>query len=714
MAWVESLDLLLFRFCNQTLRNPVFDLWMPWLSWNSAFPVLVLVLAGLLLWQGGRRGRLFVLFVILAVAIGDGLVCNTLKQALGRVRPCNALADVHLLVGASSSGSLPSAHATNWFAATLVCLWFYRRWVALVLPIAALVSFSRIYNGVHYPGDVLLGAVIGAGTAAAVLGLGETLWQWAGRRAFPLWHARLPSLLHPDAPPEVSATPSDPALAETHWLRLGYVLIALLLGFRLWYVGSGTIELSEDEAYQWLWSKHLALSYYSKPPLIAYTQWLGTSLWGDTEFGVRFFSPVLAAGLALMLLRFFAREGQARVGFWLVPIATATPMLAVGATLMTIDPLSVFFWTAAMLSGWRAVRDDSTRHWLTTGMWMGLGLLSKYTGLVQFISWACFFLLWRPARAQLRRPGPWWALLLTGLCTLPVLVWNAQHGWITLTHLKERGDLDQAWHPTLRFLGEFLGSELGLLNPVFFVAAAWAAVAFWRRPPRDPLRIYLFSMGAPLFLFYLLFTLRARVLPNWIAPAVVPLFGLMALYWQDHLRAGRTCIRRALVAGLVLGGMAFVVLHDTNLIGKVAGSPLPPRIDPLHRVRGWKEMAALVGAARTRLLAEGKPVILIGGHYGVAGLLSFYVPEAKAAVPRDPIAFYVTADRPENQFFFWPGYAGRKGCNAIFVQTTREPRPPPPRLLREFASVTDLGVHTSLYRGRPFHAVQLFECRDLQ
>ena len=70
------------------------------------------------------------------------------------------------------------------------------------------------------------------------------------------------------------------------------------------YIGSGKIELSEDEAYQWLWSKHPALSYYSKPPLIAYTQFLGTHLWGDTEFGVRFFSPVIAAVLSLLVLRF--------------------------------------------------------------------------------------------------------------------------------------------------------------------------------------------------------------------------------------------------------------------------------------------------------------------------------------------------------------------------------------------------------------------------
>jgi len=92
---------------------------------------------------------------------------------------------------------------------------------------------------------------------------------------------------------EKPITGSQKAEREQRWLWLGYVLTALLLLFRLGYIASGVIELSNDEAYQWLWSKHLALSYYSKPPAIAFIQFAGTALWGDTELGVRFFSPKL-------------------------------------------------------------------------------------------------------------------------------------------------------------------------------------------------------------------------------------------------------------------------------------------------------------------------------------------------------------------------------------------------------------------------------------
>src|SRR5882672_4869006 len=118
-------------------------------------------------------------------------------------------------------------------------------------------------------------------------------------------------------PPGVSSTVAADKTSTRNsstvpWLPLGYLLIFALLVFRLAYIASGTIELSKDEAYQWLWSKHLALSYYSKPPGIALIQFAGTSLWGDTQFGVRFFSPVCAAILSLVMLRFMARVAGAR------------------------------------------------------------------------------------------------------------------------------------------------------------------------------------------------------------------------------------------------------------------------------------------------------------------------------------------------------------------------------------------------------------------
>jgi len=743
MQWLQSMDVDLFRTMNLNWANPFLDRIMPFFSGNDLFVPVVVLLGLMLIWKGGTRGRLCVLMLVLVVAIGDGFICNTLKHVVGRERPCIALPDARCLEGKSGSGSFPSAHAANWFSATLVALIYYRRSFWFMLPLAGLVGFSRIYIGVHYPGDVLGGAIIGAGYAAAIVWSLDAFWGKAGRRWFPLWWARMPCLMSPPARAAAEEEEEATGLSElprtkgiapagftsphvtldAHWVRLGYILIAVLLVARLAYIASGTIQLAEDEAYQWVWSKHLALSYYSKPPLIAYVQFLGTSLWGDTAFGVRFFSPFITAIISLALLRFFAREVNGRAAFFLLLILTATPLTAVGSILMTIDPLSVLFWTLAMLAGWRAVQDRGrTTDWLWVGVWMGLGFLSKYTELLQLLCWAVFFALWAPARKHLRGPGPYLALLVNAICALPVIAWNAQHGWITVTHVAQNAGAGEAWQPTLTHLGEFLGSEFGLLNPIFFVAAIWAAIAFWRRGRKNPKLVYFFSMGGPVFLVFLAHSIRSRVLPNWIAPSVVPLFCLMVAYWDARWRLGQdrwSGVRKvALGAGLIIGFTLVIVGHNTDVMRKVIGHYLPVRYDPLRRVREWDTTAEVVNDARRELLKAGKPVFIITDHYGLAGQISFYLPEARAAICNTPLVYFRSSEQPENQFYFWPGYQSRKGENAIYVRELNryklDPAPPPDRLASEFESVIQLGVSNVMYHGYLLRPLQLFECRGLR
>jgi membrane-associated phospholipid phosphatase len=769
------MDVGVFRFINGTLSNPFFDVVMPLASGNKFFFPALAIVGMLLLWKGGKRGWLCALMVALILWPGDSYICNTIKHAVGRPRPFVTLENVRQPMSRGKNrpprapmmeetqaashanrpnhNSMPSSHAANWFAATMICLVFYRRSWRFMLPLACLVSFSRIYNGVHYPSDVLAGAILGAGYAAAGLWAFESLWRWAGQKWFPVWWEKLPSLVN--VPPKAASDPELPEDADPprgmqhstideHWLRLGYVFIGISLLANLVYLGSNLIGLSEDEAYQWIWSKHLALSYYSKPPLIAYTQWLGTHLWGDTEFGVRFFSPIIGAILGFLLLRFFAREVNARAGFFLVLIVNATPLLALGSVLMTIDPLSVLFWTAAMIAGWRAIQPGAkTAPWLWTGLWLGLGFLSKYTELLQLVCWALFFILWKPAREHLRKPGPYLALLVNLLCTAPVLIWNQQHHWITVSHVATNAGADKPWHPSLNHLVDFatfIGVEGFLLNPIFFVATVWASIAFWRRARHDPRLIYLFSMGAPLFLIYMLFSFHSAIKPNWIAPSILPMLCVAVIYWDTRWRLGVRALKGWLIAGLAIGFAIVAFMHEPDLLQHIAGRPLPPKLDPSTRVRAYPAMGATVEDAREKLLAEGKPVFIIGGHYGTAGQLSFYIPEARTNVATDPLVYFQTSTSAKNQFYFWPGYKGnRTGQNAIYVRELAmpplikgwvvpwlkgapmenlereqpQPQPTPKFLLQEFDSVKDLGLFNIYYRGRVFHTIQLFECRDL-
>ena len=219
MHALQPLDTRLFLFVNRSLVNPFFDWLMPVLSGGGGAKTILIVLAvatGVaLLGFGNRRARLCMLLMILVMATNDSLVCNTLKHAVSRPRPFVTLpearlfghigkgyippeinaAGVDMAAKKGNHNSMPSAHAANWFAATMVLFLFYRKSLWFMLPMALAVSFSRLYNGVHYPSDVLAGALVGAGYAAAVAIALESAWQCFGKKWFPRWHAKVPSLV---------------------------------------------------------------------------------------------------------------------------------------------------------------------------------------------------------------------------------------------------------------------------------------------------------------------------------------------------------------------------------------------------------------------------------------------------------------------------------------------------------------------------------------
>ncbi len=761
MHWLLSLDIALFHFINGVLANPFFDWLMPILSGNGVpWLIAVVIAAPLVLLFGSPRLKICALLMILVVSLGDPLVIGTIKDAVSRPRPFVTLPDARLfgevgkgyvaplpdgsLPPRANVHSLPSAHSANWFAMATIAFLFYRRTAWFMFPLAAAVAFSRVYNGVHYPSDVTIGAILGAGYAVAFVVLIQMLWSFIGKRFFPAWHAQLPNLLKP----EHSTSNIQHPTSNAEWLRLGYLVIFLALIGRWIYLNAGVIGLSEDEAYQWLWSKHLALSYYSKPPGIALIQWAGTHLFGDTNFGVRFFSPVFAAILSVLVLRFMAREVGARTAFVLLLITFATPMLVAGSILMTIDPPLVLCWMWAVVAGWRAVQPDGkTRDWLVAGLALGLGFLCKYTAALQIVCWAIFFVLQPSARVHLKKAGPWLALGVFLICTLPVVIWNAQHGWITVFHVA--GDAGMTGPPehiplgaqlvkSVNYFLEFTAGEFGLLNPIFFVGALVAIVIAWNRRKEKPLWFFLLCLGAPLFLGYWLFSFHSRVQLNWIAAAVPPMFCLMVAVWNES----KIRVKPWLAAGVLIGIVASVFMHSSDLLGRLVGNKLPGDKDPthVHFVRGGRETALLVETERAKFDTNA---FILADHYGATGLYSFYSPPARAAAnARRPLVYCLDSDKPIDQFPYWDDYnyrQHRRGENALFVLHLapyklesgwlgkwlrhepvgfREIPPPqavPPWLAVEFESVTNLGVREiKLSDGRVFQRVQLFGCYHLK
>ncbi len=186
MDFLYGADVVLFTFLNGTLSNPVGDFLWPFITdWDRFLVIRILLVAvwlGLIV-RGGKRGRIAAVLVVLVVFCADQLSSSVIKPLVQRPRPCHvvdgapAVPEVHLLVHCGGGKSFPSSHAVNTFAVATLFAFFYHRWRWALFGWAAIVSFSRVAVGVHYPSDILGGALIGLGVGWCVLGV----WMVAGR-----------------------------------------------------------------------------------------------------------------------------------------------------------------------------------------------------------------------------------------------------------------------------------------------------------------------------------------------------------------------------------------------------------------------------------------------------------------------------------------------------------------------------------------------------
>lgn len=159
--FLYSVDLAVFNFINTTISNQIFDSFFPFITnvknWYIAYIIIWLIL----LINGGKIGKIASVGIILVIVASDQISSNLLKNLFERIRPCNALEDVNLLVNCSRSFSFPSSHAVNNFAVAFYFYKLYPKFKWLLFTIAFLAAFSRPYIGVHYPSDIVAGALIG-------------------------------------------------------------------------------------------------------------------------------------------------------------------------------------------------------------------------------------------------------------------------------------------------------------------------------------------------------------------------------------------------------------------------------------------------------------------------------------------------------------------------------------------------------------------------
>src|SRR3954463_2750196 len=264
---------------------------------------------------------------------------------------------------------------------------------------------------------------------------------------------------------------------EARLVRNAALMVTALVVLRL--VGAAWTPLTFDEAYYWMWSKHLAGGYYDHPPMVAFVIRAGTAIAGDTEFGVRLVSILLALPMSLAVYQTAGiLFGGRRVAATAAILLNITLMAAVGTLIVTPDsPLLVassfvLFFLAKVLESGRGA------WWLAVGVAVGAALLSKYSAL--FFGPA--ILIWLAAVPKLRRwlMSPW--LYLGGIVAFamfsPVILWNADHQWVSFIKQFGRARIEDF---TLLYIGELLPTQIAFATPLVFILGAMGLYALLRR-----------------------------------------------------------------------------------------------------------------------------------------------------------------------------------------------------------------------------------------
>ena len=418
--------------------------------------------------------------------------------------------------------------------------------------------------------------------------------------------------------PSLSATRSAmpaPAVGWTVPERRAYFAwavgsIAAITVVRVLWLAVQSADLYPDEAQYWFWAQYPALGYYSKPPLVAWVIALTTALFGDSEFAVRLAAPLLHASAALLVYGTAARLYDRRVGFWAAIGYASLPGVSLSAFIISTDAVLLPCWAAALYAFIRAREPGGQRWWLAVGVVGGLGLLAKYAMMYWLLSAFGYVLLVRGERRHFRPLLA--AAALAFLIYLPNLWWNWSHSFVSYLHVRDNAELSgPLFHPTALF--EFFGSQFGVFGPLFF--AALLAIVARPRALAEPRARLLAVFALPTLLMMLSVSLLSRAQPNWAAPTYVSAVVLVVAWMVQG--GWRLLLRFSIALNLALAVMLF---GATDTLA-AAGVSVPAKYDPLHRLRGWRELGERVGTA----LAAHPGLTLLADDRELLAALIYYV-----------------------------------------------------------------------------------------
>lgn len=428
----------------------------------------------------------------------------------------------------------------------------------------------------------------------------------------------------------------------TQELRLVRGTAAVVVGLVLLRLAAAAwTPLTFDEAYYWMWSKHLAGGYYDHPPMVAVVIRLGTMIAGDTEFGVRVVSVLLALPMSWAVYRTAELLfGGQRIASTAVILLNATMITSVGLMIVTPDAPVLVASSFVLLALAQVLATGQGAWWLAVGVAVGVALLSKYTAL--FFGPA--ILIWLIAVPKMRRwlilPWPYLGGLVALAVFSPVMFWNAEHGWVSFIKQLGRARID---HFNPAFIAELIPTQFAFATPLVFILGVMGLYALAvRKPGAWPARVLLNAMFWVIVLYFAWHALHARVEANWFAPvyptlAIIAAVAATIVQWKP--REQRTvdfCLRWAGPTGVVMF-TALVVQANTGLLSGYKRDATVRSIGV-----GFVELAADVEAVRARVGAT----CVVAPDYGTTGWLTFYLPKGTCVFQRTQRIRWVNMPEP--------------------------------------------------------------------
>lgn len=410
--------------------------------------------------------------------------------------------------------------------------------------------------------------------------------------------------------------------------RLSDLTVLLLIGLGVavvHFLANGQYGFHRDELDILMNARQLDWGYVNYPPLTPLIARIGLTLFGDSLQGLRLFSA-LGQGVVVVLAGLMARDfGGRRPAQVLGALAVAmAPVGLMAGTLIQYMAFDYLWWVVLAFFLVRVLATDDPRWWLGVGAAVGLGMMTKYT-ILFFVAGLVAAVLITSTRRALRSRFLWFGVALAFVIFLPNLIWQVQHGFISLRFLSEIHARDLSWGRGEGFLPKQFYENT---NP--FVLPLWVAGLIYCLFLPAGRR---FRAVGWLYLITLLIFLLARGRSYYVAPAYAMLIAAGAAWWEGWLAARQPIGRRvgwvSLWALLTVGGViGFAVIKPVAPINSPLWAISSEINGELIEMVGWPDLVAQVAAIYDGLPATDQAqTAILAGNYGEAGALDLYGPQ---------------------------------------------------------------------------------------